>query len=458
MSVKKIQSINPATGETLETFPESAPAEVTAAVARARRAQKSWAARPLSDRQDVMTRLAKRIREREVELERALSEEQGKVLKESQWEIPDAAIRIDYFVKAAEEALKPEEGVVPNRFRFRNVHKPLGVIGAVKPWNFPFTIPLWTLAPAILLGNAAVFKPSEYTPRMGRLIVELFKEAGLPEGVLEVVYGGDETGKALVASDVEMISFVGSQAAGRDIMRSSADHLRKLALELGGKDPMIVCADVDFDAAVAGAVGGSFRNAGQVCCSAERIFVEAPIFDRFVDAAVEKTKKLRVGPGLDESSEMGPLICEEQRARVRRHLDDAKQKAERVIDGGQKLPDRGFFFRPHVVINPSDGSKVATEENFGPIMTLIRVKDAEEGIARANATMFGLTASLWTGDLARGAKLAERLEAGTVAVNQPVGSVAQCPWGGVKHSGIGRLLGIEGMREFTQTVNLRTPL
>lgn len=458
MSQPSVTSVNPATGEVLETFPSASAAEVEASVARARRAQKSWAAKPLGDRQAVLAKVAKRIRDRQAELERALTEEQGKVLRESQWEVPDAAIRIDYFVKTVEEALKPEEGVVPNRFRFRNLHKPIGVVGAIKPWNFPFTIPLWAIAPAVLIGNAVVFKPSEYTPRMGRLIGELFREAGLPEGVLEIVQGGDETGKSLVASDVEMISFVGSQAAGKHIMRASADHLRKLALELGGKDPMIVCADVNFAAAVTGAVGGSFRNAGQVCCSAERIFVEAPIFDKFVEAAVEKTRALRVGPGLDETSDMGPLISDEQRLRVRDHVADAQRRAERVVDGGQKVPDRGFFLRPYVVINPAEDSKVYTEENFGPIMTLIRVKDAEEAIERANATTFGLTASLWTGDLERGARLAERLEAGTVAVNQPVGSVAQCPWGGVKHSGIGRLLGVEGMREFTQTVNLRTPL
>lgn len=458
MSATVIQSVNPATGDVLETFPCASPAQVGEAVARSRRAQGPWSGQPISERKAVLSRVAALIRGREDRLVRDLTEEQGKVLRESRWEIPDSAVRLDYFVKAAEEAIRPEEGVVAGRFRFRNIRKPLGVIGAIKPWNFPFTIPIWTIAPALLTGNAVVFKPSEYTPRMGFALGELFREAGLPEHVLEIVYGGDETGKALVGSDVEMISFVGSQSAGRDIMRSSANHLRKLALELGGKDPMIVCADADFDAAVSGAVSGSFRNAGQVCCSAERIFVERAIFDRFVEASSEKMRALKVGPGLDESSEMGPLISEQQRQRVLGHLQDAKEKSQRVIEGDQVLPTRGFFLKPSIVINPDPQSKVIREENFGPIMTLISVKDAEEAVDRANATMFGLTASVWTGDLDRGARLAERVEAGTVAVNQPVGSVAQCPWGGVKHSGIGRLLGLEGMREFTQTVNIRTPL
>ncbi|MBI4178555.1 aldehyde dehydrogenase [bacterium] len=458
MGKNQVVSVNPATGETLETFPAADARQVREAVEKARRAQKHWARTPLADRRKIFSTLARLIRDREAELVHALTEEQGKVLREAQWEVPDAAVRIDYFVSAAAAALEPEEGVVPGRFKFRNLHKPVGVVGAIKPWNFPFTIPLWTIVPALLLGNAVVFKPSEHTPRMGRLIEELLRKAGLPEGVLEVVYGADETGKALVESDVEMISFVGSQAAGRDIMRASAAHLRKLALELGGKDPMIVCADADFDAAVAGAVSGSFRNAGQVCCSAERIFVEAAIFDRFVEAAAEKTRALKIGPGLDPSTDMGPMISDEQRRRTAGHLHDAKGKSRRVIEGGQKVPDRGFFLAPSIVVDPSAESKVMAEETFGPIMTLVSVTDASEAVRRANETMFGLTASVWTRDLERGAAIAGELEAGTVAVNQPVGSVAQCPWGGVKHSGIGRLLGIEGMREFTQTVNLRAPL
>ena len=206
-----VSSVNPATGEVLEIFPAASPAQVHDAVARARQAQPAWASRPLPERAAVLSKVASLIREREDQLERALTEEQGKVLRESRWEIPDAALRLDYFVKASAEALTEEVGVVPNRFRYRNVRKPVGVVGAIKPWNFPFTIPLWTIGPAIILGNAVVFKPSEHTPRMGRILFELFREAGLPEGVLEVVHGGDETGKALVESDVEMISFVGSQ-------------------------------------------------------------------------------------------------------------------------------------------------------------------------------------------------------------------------------------------------------
>lgn len=454
----KIRSLNPATEEVLEEFPAADAAHVRSAVDRARKAQPRWAQTPVAQRAAVLDRAAAIIRKRESELERMLTEEEGKVLKESHWEVPDSALRLDFFAQAAEEVLRPEDGVVPGRFHFRNVRKPVGVIGAIKPWNFPFTIPIWAIGPAVVLGNTVVFKPSELTSRMGRVVGEIFREAGLPDGVLEIVYGADETGKAVVDSDAEMISFVGSQAAGREIMRASADKLRKLALELGGKDPMVVLADADFDAAVAAAVLGAFRNAGQVCCSVERTYVEAPIFDKFLEAAEARTKAMRVGPGLDPASDMGPMVSDEQRRRVRTHIDDARGKSERVIDGGQKLPDRGFFQTPVIVVNPREDSRVLREENFGPILTLIRVKDADEALARANASRFGLTASVWTKDLARGAKFAERLEAGTVSVNQPVGSVAQCPWGGVKQSGVGRLLGVEGMREFTQTVNLRTPL
>lgn len=442
----ELVSFNPATGKDIGRVAASDPGDIQ---------RKVDALRARLPAADLRTRIgwvrsaAEKIRENVDNLSRLMTEEQGKPLKESKGEVANSAVRLDYFCETAPAALAPVETDLGNALSVTRF-QPIGVIGAIKPWNFPVTIPLWTIGPAILAGNAILFKPSERTPLLGDAVANLF-----PDALLETVHGTEEVGKAIVDSDVDMISFVGSRAVGASIMRRSADKIRPLTLELGGKDPMIVCADADIDAAVEGAVTGTFRNSGQVCCGIERIYVEKGIFDSFLEKAVEKTRSLKVGNGLEPGVDMGPMNREEQVATVERHLADAKSRGARILTGGSRR--EGLFFDPTIITELSNEMVITREETFGPVMNVTRVEDVDEAVARANETRFGLTATVWSGDPEKADRIAQRLQAGTIAINQFVGSLAECPWGGVKASGIGRMLGPDAVREFTTTVNYRYP-
>lgn len=444
--MREIVSLNPANGEELGRVLVAGAPEVQRKIEAIR---KSLPAPPLGERIALVRRAAKAMRADAAALAELVTHEQGKPLREARAEVDNAADRLDYFCDSAPASLAPVEQRLPG-LRSVTRFQPVGVVAAIKPWNFPVGIPLWTIGPALLAGNGVLFKPSERTPLIGQKIFEYFRESPI-----EIVQGADETGRAIVKSDVEMISFVGSQAVGREIMRESAPHLRKLTLELGGKDPMIVCADADLEAAVAGAVSGTFKNCGQVCCGVERVYVEQPVFGAFVSAVVERVKKLKVGDGSDPATDVGPMNAEEQLATVERHLRDAVGKGARILTGGRWLG--GLYFEPTVLTNVRDDMLLTQEETFGPIMPVTPVKDVDEAIARANATEFGLTATVWTRDLEKADRIAVRLQAGTVGINQTVGSIVQCPWGGVKKSGIGRMLGPEAVREFTNPVNYRFP-
>lgn len=423
-----------------------------------RRHLSPWRATPLTERMALVRRAAQIIRTQRIALAKLLTREQGKPIKESQPEVDNATDRLDYFADSAPKALASvDERLLHLRSvtRFQSV----GVVAAIKPWNFPIGIPLWSLAPALLAGNTVLFKPSERTPLLGQRLFEILGEAGVPKGVLEIVHGADEVGREIVASNgVDMIAFVGSQAAGREIMRNSADHLRRLTLELGGKDPMIVCADADFEAAVAGAVWGTFKNCGQVCCGVERVYVERPIYDRFLEAVVEKTRGLRVGDGMDPATDVGPMNREEELLRVERHLADAVANGAKILLGGRRIRRDRWFFEPTIVTEVREDMLVFREETFGPVLSVMPVDRMEEAVRYANATPFGLTASVWSRDLSKADRIAQEIEAGTIGINQTVGSIVQCPWGGVKKSGIGRMLGPDACREFTQPVNYRFPL
>jgi len=448
-------SINPATGEALGRVPVASAEEVRARIAALKEGAAAWRKTPLEERMRILGRVSLLIRERTELMARLMTREQGKPLRESRAEVANAAERLDYFCATAERALEPMRETLSDGTRLVTRFEPVGVVAAIKPWNFPVGIPLWTIGPALLAGNTVLFKPSERTPLLGEKIRELIREAGASERVFDVVHGEDDVGRAIVASDVEMIAFVGSQAAGREIFRESAAHLRRLVLELGGKDPMIVCADADLQGAVDGAVAGTFRNCGQVCCGVERIYVERPLFDPFLEAVVERVKRLRVGDGSEEGTEVGPMNREEEIRRVERHLEDAVSRGARVLAGGHRIGN--LFFQPTVITDVKPDMLLAREETFGPVMSVAAVASVQEAVREANSTEFGLTASVWTNNARRGEEIARRLRAGTIAVNQTVGSIVQAPWGGVKKSGIGRMLGPEAAREFTETVNYRFP-
>lgn len=442
--MKELVSINPATGEELGRVPVSDAADVMRRVAALRA---RLPAPPLEERIALVRSAAQAIRAQAAALAELLTREQGKPLRESRPEVDNAADRLDYFCETAPAALADVEERIGN-VRSVTRFQPVGVVGAIKPWNFPLGIPLWTIGPALLAGNAVLFKPSERTPLLGQRIVDLFRG-----GILDLVHGADDTGRAIVDSDVDMISFVGSQAAGREIMRNSAKQLRKLTLELGGKDPMIVCADADLGAAVAGAVAGTFKNCGQVCCGVERVYVERSVYEPFLAKVLERVAQLRVGDGMLPSTDMGPMNREEQASTVERHLADAVAKGARILAGGRRL--QGLFFEPTVITGLRPEMAITQEETFGPVMPITPVGDVEEAIRLANATEFGLTATVWSRNLEKADAIARRVQAGTVGINQTVGSIVQCPWGGVKKSGVGRMLGPDAAREFTQVVNYR---
>jgi acyl-CoA reductase-like NAD-dependent aldehyde dehydrogenase len=306
------------------------------------------------------------------------------------------------------------------------------------------------IGPALLAGNTVVWKPSEITPLSGALLHRLIAEA-LPAGVLELVQGADEVGKALVNADVQMVAFVGSQAAGRSIMQSAGRDLKRLVLELGGKDPMVVLEDADLDRAAEFAVNGSFRNAGQVCVSVERIYVHESVADAFEAKVVERALRYRVGPGTRDDIDMGPMASTTQRDHVLAQLEDARRKGARILTGGQSLPGPGNFLEPTVVAGVTDDMALMRDETFGPVAAIQRVRNAEEAIAKANSTTFGLGATLWCGAPERARALAARLDAGMVGVNRSIGGVSGTPWVGAKQSGFGFIGSPEGIRQFTQT-------
>lgn len=444
---------NPATGEVLEQVACASPAEVDAAIARARAAQPAWAALGLEGRLAALERVAARfedeaLTERLAELTTA---EMGKPLSNARREAGSMAASVRRLSTTAAEALAPvetrEEGTVTRLSR-----EPLGVVAAITPWNFPLGMAREVIVPALTAGNTVVFKPSEITPLTGASMARIFQEE-LEPGVVELVQGREETGKALVAGAIDMVGFVGSVSAGRHIMKACADGLKRLVLELGGKDPMIVCADADLDRAADFAVKESLRNTGQVCCSVERIYVEQPVADRFAELCVERARSLTAGDGREDVF-MGPLSNPGQREHVLGQVADARAKGARVLLGGEARPGPGLFMEPTVVAGVDESMELMTEETFGPVVTLRTVDDAEQAVRLANDSPFGLGASVWSGDRERGLTLAGRLESGMVGVNRGLGGVGDPPWCGVKQSGFGFLGSPDGYRQFSRPLTV----
>lgn len=455
----RLVSRDPATHERLGSVRVASRAEVARAVARAGKAATAWARTPCEVRASILNRAADLLAARVEDFARRITREEGKPLAEARQEAENTAARIRWFATRGVAALAPRREPVSDDLVGIVEHRPVGVVAAVKPWNFPLNIPVWTIAPALLAGNGVVFKPSERTPLVGRELVRLFYEAGVPKGVLQVVFGSDPVGKALVASDVDLVAFVGSAAAGSHIAARAAPQAKRLILEMGGKDPAVVLEDADVEKTAEGLVRGAFKNCGQVCCSVERVYVARRIAKAMTEAVVERTRRLVIGHGLDESVDVGPMIHPSERRRVERFVADARRRGARVLAGGKrpKVDLPGCFYEPTVLDRVPENALVLREETFGPVLPIVPVRDEEEAVKRANALPYGLTATVWTGDPERGAEVARRIEAGTVAVNRNTGSIVEHPWGGVKRSGFGRLLGFEGVRAFAEVVTIRLP-
>ena len=441
-----LKSHDPATGEVMGEVPLTPVADIPGIVARARAAQPAWDALGLEGRAELLKRTQAIFQERVQQHGELITTEMGKPIKEGVFEAKSLAWGLDRELDEIVEALKPDV-VEDGRAKSTVYHDPLGVVGAITPWNFPMSMPSWMIIPALAAGNTVVFKPSEETPLCGQAYADVLNEV-LPEGVLIVVHGADEQGKAIVASDVDMIAFTGSREAGKHILREASGALKRVVLELGGKDPLIVLDDANVEEAAKFAAANSFRNAGQVCISTERIFVLDSVADAFEKALAGIASAMKVGPGID-GADVGPMVNARQRDHVLKQLDAAVVSGARVLAGGNGHHDN--YVTPTVLSDVTDDMDIACEETFGPVACVTRVKSVDEAIQRANDTEFGLGAVVFGGDEERAALVARRLTAGMIGVNRAVGGAAGTPWVGARQSGFGFHKSKDGHRQFTQT-------
>ena len=446
---------DPATGGEIGRVSLTIPEEVARAVGRAREAQPAWAARSIRERGRVVMKARRIILKELEEIALLISRETGKPVSEAiAMELAPTLDLMQYFARKTASLLSPRRiGVGLYALMGRSsyeIYKPLGVVGIISPWNFPWATPLDEVVMALMAGNAVVLKPSELTPLTGLKIKEVFDRAGAGEGTLQVVTGDGSTGAALVASGVDKIMFTGSVATGKRVAEAAAKYLTPVVLELGGKDPMIIVDDANIQNAARGAVWGAFANSGQSCSSVERCYVHESIAEQFVAEVVRETKRLRQSIGTDKNADVGSMTSEHQLRLVERHVDEAIDKGATVLTGGRRMPgSAGAFFEPTVLINVNHDMDVMREETFGPVLPIMTFKTDDEAVRLANDTSYGLTASVWSGSIARGRRLAECIDAGTVMVNEVLYThgIAQTPWGGLKQSGLGRTHGRAGLLE-----------
>lgn len=425
--------------------PVTQPEDISAVVDRSRAAQPAWAALGHEGRARLLTEAAESFRDKTDDLARLITQEMGKPLFEAEVEAKSLAHVASELTEIG-EALAPEI-FDDGRSHSTVYHDPLGVCAAITPWNFPMSMPAWMVLPALAAGNTVVLKPSEETPLCGQAYADVLNER-LPADVLIVVQGADEQGKRLVESDVDLIAFTGSRETGKHILRQASSGLKRVILELGGKDPMIVLESADLERAAKFAAQNSFRNAGQVCVSTERIFVPEVIADRFEALLKEQASGLKQGDGLEEGTRVGPMVNEQQKDHVLGQLEQAVKDGAQVLVGGDGHRDN--FVTPTVLTGVTEDMAIAREETFGPVACVTRVESEEEAIKRANATHFGLGAVVFGADDDRTAEVARRLTAGMIGINRVAGGAAGTPWVGARQSGYGFHKSKDGHRQFTQ--------
>jgi acyl-CoA reductase-like NAD-dependent aldehyde dehydrogenase len=446
--------INPATEEPITPVARGDERDVEAAVAAARKAfdEGPWPRMSPHERGRIVWKLGDLIQANLDEMARLESQCTGKTLFDSgKVEIPFAAEVFRYYAGWATKIHGETLQLRDNAFTF-TLRQPVGVIGAIVPWNFPFLLSSWKIAPALAAGNTVVLKPASQTPLTALKFAELCQQAGLPEGVFNVVTGpGGKAGMALVKDPrVDKIAFTGSTEVGKQIMREAAGTLKRLSLELGGKSPNIVFADADMEAALRGAMTGIFYNKGEVCAAGSRLFLEERVHDEFMAKLTERVKGLKVGDPMDKATRMGPVVSKQQMETVLSYIEAGKRDGARLVAGGSRIATRGYFVEPTIFDGVTNRMKIAREEIFGPVLSVIPFESVEEGLAEGNNTTYGLAAAVWTRDVAKALKAARAIRAGTVWVNAYNLFDAALPFGGFKESGFGREMGSAGLEHYTE--------
>lgn len=455
----RVVSRNPATGELLKEFLPADEAAVRATVREAKAAQIAWDALGVRKRIGIVREFQRLLVERKEEVARLITREAGKPCAEALVTeilvVLDAArFLADHAVHVLRDVTVPHGNIATKTKSGKVVRMPYGVVGIVSPWNYPFSIPATESLAALIAGNAVVLKPSEFTPLVALQLASLLHDAGVPRDVFQVVIGDGATGAALVGPEIDKLIFTGSVATGKKIAQAAAEHLLPVVLELGGKDPMLVLEDADVDVASSGAVWGAFVNAGQTCLSVERCYVHRSIYPAFLEACVQKVKRLRVANGIEAETDIGPLIHEKQVRTVESHVQDAIARGAKVLTGGHRLTALGpNFYAPTVLADVNHEMRIMREETFGPVLPIMAFDTDDEAISFANDSDFGLAASIWTNDRKRGESLALRTRTGAVMVNDVVSyyGISEAPHGGMKASGIGRTHGHFGLEEMVRS-------
>jgi acyl-CoA reductase-like NAD-dependent aldehyde dehydrogenase len=446
----RLRVVNPATEEGIEEIETSSREDLDKAAQRARQGFEEWRGFAGLDRAEIFHEIASDLRGHADELAEIMTKEGGKPFIENRDEVTWTAACFDYYGEIARDSV----GYLPAPIEAQQlalvIKEPVGTVACIVPWNYPLLLAAWKVAPALAAGNAVILKPSEETPLATRRMVELIE--GLPEGLFQTVYGAGDVGEMLVRHPgIDMVAFTGSQETGRKVGLVAAERLIPANLELGGKDPFIICDDVDIEVAAQGAVWAACLNAGQVCTSSERFYVMRNVADDFVEASRSYVESLNIGDPMDEKTDIGPMINAKGREKVERHVGEALRRGAKVVAGGERYGERGFFYKPTILTGVEPSMTVMRDETFGPVVPVVEVGSLDEAIEQANSVPYGLGANVYTRDFEKMLKCMREIRAGTVWINDPLTDNDAAPFGGQKGSGIGRELGREGLETFQES-------
>jgi len=452
-SLSQITTTNPATGEEIRTFTAMDKNQVFDLVGKAKRVFPEWK-KDYERRRSYVYNLVEYLKKHKTELAKVATTEMGKALKESVGEVEKCAWALEFYADNGDSFLSDEVLNTDARKSFLTF-EPLGVIGSIMPWNFPYWQALRFAAPCLMAGNVIAMKPSSVTMQSGIEIEKAFTESGMPDGVFQTVVGSVDSANHLIDSDVNAVTFTGSTNAGAKVGERAAKNLKKCVLELGGSDPFIVLDDAIIEKAAEGAVKGRFINCGQSCVASKRFFVGKNVAEEFTELFIKKASQLKVGDPMSIETDIGPISNKEGLETISGIVEDAKQKGAEILLGGSVMDGKGFFYKPTILKNIKSDMRIANEETFGPVAPITIVENESEAIKLANESEFGLGASIWTKDLGKADKMSRRIDSGIVSVNNVVISDPRIPFGGIKHSGFGRELSRYGMLEFVNLKSVR---